>query len=535
MRSLPLIIVVGANDLAQRVCEELSATQGHEVVLLPGADDYGVLESAGARTADCIIPVGDDDRINLRVALKARDLNPSIRIVLRQFNRALGRKIEQNLHGCVAVSPATHAAATFAAACIDPSTIQAVQFPLADGPLMSFAQRTASEFGLHNTTVAEAERQTGCRVIAINGTVNPAISDRIESGDALVVCGPVKELHPRRKRSRAEAPVRPIRRPRLRDAFRTAARLEPLLLYTIAIGLLVFFGSGIYFSIEMHLTFLEALYFVAATMFTVGYGDITPYLRHSEWPAYVAAIVVMGAGVTIGGVFIASMSSVLNRAQETALRGLRQIRAENHIVICGAGNVGMRVIEFLLDLDQEVVVIEPRPNARVLELARRRRIDLLASDATDDDTLAFCHLQRAHGMAAVTDSDTANLEAALGALAYNSRVPVVLRIGDVEFSRSIARNFSIALSFATSDLTAPLIAGLSRFPASRGRVTFAGEMFGIGERTPEMHVPREEGGIPLFIWRAGELVQTHNFDDVRPGDRLLDIVPLSQFRAGAKE
>ncbi|HET7814750.1 MAG TPA: NAD-binding protein [Candidatus Baltobacteraceae bacterium] len=535
MRSLPLIIVVGANDLAQRVCEELSATQGHEVVLLASADDYGVLETAGARTAECIIPVGDDDRVNLRVALKARDLNPEIRIVLRQFNRALGRKIEQNLHGCVAVSPATHAAATFAAACIDPSTIQAVQFPLADGPLMSFAQRSARDFGLGATTVADAERHIECRIVALNGAVNPAANDRIQPGDTLVVCGPVTELHPRRRRSRAEQPARPARRPRLRDAFRTAVRLEPLLLYTFAVGFVLFFAASVYFSVDMHITFLEAMYFVAATMFTVGYGDITPYIRHSDWPAYVAAIFVMGAGVTIGGVFIASISSLLNRAQETALRGLRQIRAENHIVIFGAGNVGMRVIEFLLDLGQEVVVVEPRPNSRLLELARRRRVDLLASDATDDDTLAFCNLRRAHGVAAVTDSDTANVEAALGALAYNSRVPVVLRIGDVEFARSIARNFSIGLSFATSDLTAPLIAGLSRFPASRGRVTFAGEMFAIGERTADMYVPRGEGGVPLFVWRAGELLQTRNFDDLQPGDRLLDIVPLSQFRAGAKE
>lgn len=551
MRSLPLIIVVGANDLAARVCEDLCETSGHEVLLIAddarlaskieplggrflhaGANDTAVLESAGVREAECIIPVGDDDRVNLHVALKARDLNPHIRVVLRQFNRALGRKIEQNLHGTSAISPATHAAATFAAACIDPQVLYGVQFPLADGPLVAFSQRSAANFGLSGTTVGEAERELDARITAVNARVNPPADQVIRSEDEIVVCAPVRELHPGKTHRHDEAknPLRLRHRPRFREAVRRALRLEPLLVYTLIFGTLAYIAASFYFAAQLHVPLLQAFYFVAATMFTVGYGDITPHTQHGAWHTYVVAIGVMAVGVVFGGVFIASMASVLNRAQETALRGLRQINAEDHIIVCGAGNVGTRVIEFLLQLDQHVVVIEPRPNARILELARTRRIDLLASDATDDDTLAFCSLGRAHSVAAVTDSDTANLEAALGALAYNARLPVILRIGNVEFARSVARNFSIVSSFATSDLTGPVIAGLARFASSRGRVSFAGETFAIGERTSDMYIPRAEGGIPLFICREGELQLAHDFEEMRPGDRMLDIVPLSQFR-----
>ena len=551
MRSLPLIIVVGANDLALRVCEELCATAGQEVLLLPGADEklrsrarelgigfltappneYGTLEAAGIAEAECIIPVSDDDRTNLQVALKARDLNPRIRVVLRQFNRALGRKVEQNLSDCSAISPATHAAATFAACCIDAGTLYGLQFPVADGPLVAFTRRSGEDFGLHDTTVADAEGALGGRIVSHNGRVSPLPGDVIRAEDDIIVCAPVRELHPSRRQASKGDVLAVRRRTRLRDSIRTAIRREPLLLYTLLFGLLLFFLASAFFAIDLRVTPLEAFYFVAATMFTVGYGDITPYTHHGSWLSYVVAIGVMGMGVTIGGVFIASMSAVLSRAQETALRGLRQIRAERHVVVCGAGNVGTRLVEFLLELHQTVVVIEPRPNARILELARTRRIDLLASDATDDDTLAFCNLGRAHSFVASTDSDTANLEAALGALAYNAKLPVVLRIGDMEFARSVARNFAIGKSFATSDLTAPVIAGLSRFPASRGRIAFAGETFAIGERTFDMNIPRGEGGIPLFIWRGGELLAAHNFDEMKPGDRVLDIVPLSQFRA----
>lgn len=544
--------MVGPNDLALRVCEELCATQGHDVVVVwpSGAEfalrvertgaafasvdpnDSDALETVGARTATCIIPVCDDDRLNLQVALKARDLNPSIRVVLRQFNRRLGRKIEQNLPNCAALSPATHAAATFAAAAIDASCLYAVQFPSAEGTLLGFSERSAHEFGLDGCSVSEAEHRLDVRIVAVNERIRPAPDERISPDDRLSVCGTIRALGRSlaRRPGRRAKPARPRARTSIRDVVRAAARLEPLLLYTFAVGTILYLGATAYFVFAMHLTAIESLYFVAATMFTVGYGDITPFTRHAAWPAYAIAIGVMGVGVTIGGVFIATIAAMLNRAQETALRGLRHIHAEDHVIVCGAGNVGSRVIEFLLDMEQRVVVIEPRPNAIVLEHARTRRIELLASDATDDETLGFCDLLQAQSLIAVTDSDTANLEAALGALAYSPNLPVVMRIQDPEFSRSVSRNFRIAKSFSATDLTAPAFAGLARFPASRGRVTLASETFNIGERAAGMHMPRA-GGIPLFLWREGKLAPLHDYVEMQPDDRLLDIVPLSKFRA----
>lgn len=496
-------------------------------------NEYASLEQIGVADAACIIPVSEDDRLNLQVALKARDLNPDIRIVLRQFNRALGRKIEQNLPNCTAISPATHAAATYAAAAVDPACVYAVQFPAATGPLVGFSERRASDFGLDDCTVDDAERRLNVRIVAVNGRIAPDRDETIRREDTVVACAPMQRLQeswPRRNAGRTKGQGRA--RTSVRDLLRAAARVEPLLLYTFGVGTILYFVASAYFAIDLHLTFLDALYFVAATMFTVGYGDITPYTRHGGWLSIVVAIVIMGVGVTLGGVFIATISSALNRAQQIALRGLRHIRAEDHVVVCGAGSVGTRIIDFLLDMDQRVVVIEPRPSALIVEHARSRRIELLASDATDDQVLAFCDLANAQSLVAVTDSDTANLESALGALAYHADVHVVMRIHDPQFSRSIARNFRVGKSFSASDLTAPAIAGLARFPASRGRVSFAGETFNVGERSAQMHIPRAEGGIPLYYWREGTLVPARDFDEMEPKDRLLDIVPLSQFRTG---
>jgi voltage-gated potassium channel Kch len=405
-----------------------------------------------------------------------------------------------------------------------------VQFPSGAGALVGFSERRASDFGLDDCTVAQAERRLGVRVAAVNGHIAPEPTESIRREDTVVACGPMPRLQacwPRRKPR--ETPNRRARTS-LRGLLRAAAHVEPLLLYTFAAGTIIYGIASAFYAFDLRISPLESLYFVAATMFTVGYGDITPLTRNGGWISIVLAIVMMGVGVTLGGVFIATIASALSRAQQIALRGLRDIRAEDHIVVCGAGNVGTRIIDFLLEMQQRVIVIEPRPSALIVEHARSHRIELLASDATDDQVLAFCDLPNAQSLVAATDSDTANLEASLGALAYSPELHVVMRIHDAQFSRSVARNFRIGKSFSASDLTAPAIAGLARFPASRGRVSFAGETFNVGERNAHMHIPRAEGGIPLYFWRGGTLVAAHDFEEMQPNDQVLDIVPLSQFR-----
>lgn len=531
MRELPLIIVVGGDDLARRVCNELQATRGHDVTRLWPADD-AALHAAGVAEAGCILAVSGDDRLNLQIALKAREINPAIRIVLRQFNRALGHKIEQNLSNCSVISPAAHAAATFAGAAVDVACFYALQFPEIEGPLLGFSERKASDFGLRATTVGEAERRLDLRIAGVGEIVAPDRNTPIAENDRIVAFGLMHSLQhawPRRRRVR---PRLRRRREWFGDMLRAAGRYEPLLLYTFAFALSLFIAGSLYFMSAMHLTPVEAMYFTAATMFTVGYGDLTPLRSRAGDAALLVAIAVMGGGITIGGIFVASIASALSRAQQAALQGLRRVRAEDHVIVCGVGNVGTRVIDFLLHMEQRVVAIEQAPSSVVLELARTRRIDLLTGDATSDDTLEFCDLRAAQSFVAVMDSDTANLEASLGALAQNPQIPVVVRIGDPEFARLVERNFNIAKSLATGELIAPTIAGLARFPGTRGRVAFAGETFNVGVREAMDRLPRAEGTVPLYAWRAGKLRPIYDFAEMEAGDRAIYIVPLSQFRAG---
>jgi voltage-gated potassium channel Kch len=552
----PVMIVVGGGAIVLGTAQELCAPQGHRVVVLwrrdpdftravesigavhiaaPRPDSAEALDRAGVRHAVTILALSPDDQLNLHAALLARDANPRIRIVLRQFNRTLAHKIEQNIPNCSVLSLAWHSAATYAAAGVDPSCFRGLQFPEPDGPLTGFATRIAGSCGVGGETVGDAERVLGVRVLAVDGKTELA-RDMVLAGRAeLVVYGDVAGLQsstPRRPAARSHPALGRRLRSLLHPGRRQPPRLNPILARLALAALVVFLLGTWYFHTAFNGAWLDAVYFVVATMTTTGYGDLTPDRNNPV--DIVAAMLLMLAGIIITGLFIAFGASLLTRVHWVRMQGLRPVHRRGHIVVCGAGSIGSEVIDVLLALGQQLVVVEISPDTAIIERAREQRFDLLTGDASRDATLDLCNLNAAHGLIALTNVDTLNLEIGLGARARNPTMPIVLRIAEASFAASIARHFEFETTYSAAALAAPAFVGLSRFPGSRGRVAFAGQEFAVGEvvfaEDGEPTAPRD--AILLAVSRQGDFAPADNFAALGPGDRALVIVPLAPFREG---
>jgi voltage-gated potassium channel Kch len=244
------------------------------------------------------------------------------------------------------------------------------------------------------------------------------------------------------------------------------------------------------------------------------------------------AMMLMLLGTVFTGIFIAFGASRLTRVQWVRMQGLRPIGRRGHIVVCGAGSIGTGVIDFLLDFDKPLVVVEQRPDASLVERARDRGFDLLTGDASRDDTLDLCNLGAAHSLIALTNVDTLNLEIALGARVRNPRMPIVLRIAEASFAASIARHFEFETTFSVAALAGPVFAGLTHLPGARGRIAFDGQEFGITEivlaEDRDSQLP--PGVIPLAVNDDGDLSLTRDFAALGPGTRVLVLIAMAEVR-----
>lgn len=551
----PTMIVVGGDALALSAARDICLLQDYRVVILWPADlEYaGAVEACGAvyiagrpdsregliaagvAEAVSILALARDEELNLQVALRARDANPRIRIVLRQFNRTLAAKIEQNLPDCSVLSLAWHSAATYAAAALDPSCFRGLQFPEPDGPLTGFAWRAATEDDVAGRTVAEAEATLGARIVALDGDTATAADAVIEPGARLVVYGPVERLlatAPRQTSPEHRLPLVARLRHALHRGNWRPRRIDPYVAGFTAATLGLFAVGTWHFHDSLGSDWLTAAYFVMSTITTTGYGDIIPH--HGYAFDLAVAMLLMLFGTVFTGIFIAFAAARLIRAQWVRMQGLRPIHRRGHIVLCGSGSIGTGVIDLLLAFDKPLVVVERNPDTALVERARDYRFELLTGDASRDDTLDLCNLGAAHSLLALTNIDSLNLEIGLGARARNPSMPVVLRIAEAEFAASIARHFQFETTFSVAALAGPAFAGLSRLPGARGRIAWAGQEFALAEIALGDTMPNElqRLGIPLAAAIDGKFTLVGDFTALAPGTRTLVLVPLAPFHGG---
>src|SRR5262245_45762663 len=100
----------------------------------------------------------------------------------------------------------------------------------------------------------------------------------------------------------------------------------------------------------------------------------------------------------------------------------------NHIVVVGAGRVGVRIIKGLVTLREPTVAIERLESSPFLDEVHDMHVPVIQGDGRQKKTLEQAGVAVAQAIILASDDDLTNLDAALTARDINPKIRVVLRL-----------------------------------------------------------------------------------------------------------
>ncbi len=170
----------------------------------------------------------------------------------------------------------------------------------------------------------------------------------------------------------------------------------------------------------------------------------------------VLGFVLVGEGLIR---FVSLMSS--RRRGEKEWMRVMASTYRDHIVQCGLGHVGIRVLHRLLESGSQVVAVERDPDGRFLGQVRSTGVPLLVRDMRDDASLAEAGVPHAKAIVIATGDDMANIEVALDARKMNPAIRIVMRVFDQQIAAKLKSSGIVDEAFSTSSLAAPSIAEMA--------------------------------------------------------------------------
>jgi voltage-gated potassium channel len=196
----------------------------------------------------------------------------------------------------------------------------------------------------------------------------------------------------------------------------------------------------------------------------------------------------------------------------------------DHIIVCGLGKVGYRVVGQLLATGHEVVGVERGQGSEFVELLRGQGVPILTGDARRPEILQAAGLPHAHSVVCVINDDLTNLDIALTARQSRPDVRIVLRIFNDALAEKLQSAFNIKSAFSTSALAAPTFAAA----AVNRNVTNALYVGGKFLTTQEIIVA---GGGALDGRLVGTVEQTYDISVLyRRNERGEDLRPRGDYR-----
>jgi voltage-gated potassium channel len=198
---------------------------------------------------------------------------------------------------------------------------------------------------------------------------------------------------------------------------------------------------------------------LVAWMNLFGEPMVTPrvwYLAAVQALFPLVGFVLIGEGIIRLGILMFS-----RRLGEKEWMTVMASTFRDHIIICGLGHLGYRLLGQLLSRDQDLVVIERDPGCGFLGRAREVGAAVLVRDMRDDQALRDAGIESARVIVVASNDDLANIEVALDARRMNPRIRILLRLFDQRIADKFKDLGVIDEAFSSAALAAPVVAEMA--------------------------------------------------------------------------
>ncbi len=482
------LIVCGDDALAFRIVEELtinyhervtvllsSRARGHgpRIARLPGVRvierpelDGSAFAVAGAPSARAIALMGRDDLTNFHAALRAQDVSPGLRLVMRIFNTGLGERMRSFFPDCAVLSSSSMAAPSFVAAALGEPAPSHVRL----------AGRTLF--------VARQGEADAAHLICGLATTGPPGRPRLlppgqEPADLVLAVADGTPRNPltrqRRRPLRAAADL-----PRMLFGYRLGLVFLALFGVLVAGFVLLATAGGFSPGDALYLTLLDAAGAAVTDPQLSGPEKVAQFMLTFDGMAFLPVVTAAVVGARLTG-------SV--RSKERPLSG--------HVIVAGLGNVGTRIAGQLHDLGVDVVCVDRDENAAGIALARQLGLRVVIGETHREETLRAAGVRTSQALVSVTNSDIVNLETALHARALAADVRLVLRLSDDDLAERVQKTVGNAISRSVPSLAAPAFAAamlehqvLRTIPVGRHVLLIADVRVGAGSELAGQPVQR---------------------------------------------
>ena len=217
-------------------------------------------------------------------------------------------------------------------------------------------------------------------------------------------------------------------------------------------------GQGLSWAAALHATFM----FIFAE-------TILPFPKTLGLQILFFVIPPIGLAVVADGVLRFGTALFNRRKRKEAWQVAIVSTYRDHIIVCGLGRIGYRVVKVLLRLGEDIVGIERNTEGPFLEEIHQMNVPVLLGDARQREMLEKARVMEASAIVICTEDDLTNLDIALDARELNPGIKVVLRMFDAQLAEKVQRGFGIHTAFSTSALAAPVFAAA----ATRAQIDYS--------------------------------------------------------------